>query len=77
MPSPTLRSPFRGKVDDRFLRWYAVKLFERDDKVQAELNLNKELLDHIDAHITDCERKWTMTPEHHHQPALRLHQRRC
>ena len=47
----------KGKVDDRFLRWYAVKLFERDDKVQAELNLNKELLDHIDAHITDCEKE--------------------
>ena len=31
--------------------------FERDDKVQAELNLNKELLDHIDAHITDCEKE--------------------
>ena len=44
-------------MDDRFLRWYAVKLFERDDKVQAELNLNKELLDHIDAHITDCEKE--------------------
>ena len=29
----------QGKVDDHFLRWYAVKLFERDDKVQAELNL--------------------------------------
>ena len=38
-------------------RYYAVKLFERDDKVQAELNLNKELLDHIDAHITDCEKE--------------------
>ena len=52
-----IEESIQGKVDDRFLRWYAVKLFERDDKVQAELNLNKELLDHIAAHITDCEKE--------------------
>ena len=52
-----IEESIQGKVDDRFLRWYAVKLFERDDKVQAELNLSKELLDHIDAHITDCEKE--------------------
>ena len=52
-----IEESIQGKVDERFLRWYAVKLFERDDKVQAELNLNKELLDHIDAHITDCEKE--------------------
>ena len=52
-----IEESIQGKVDDRFLRWYAVKLFERDDKVQAELNLNKELLDHIDAHIADCEKE--------------------
>ena len=52
-----IEESIQGKVDDRFLRWYAVKLFERDDKVQAELNLNKELLDHLDAHIADCEKE--------------------
>ena len=45
----------QGKVDARFLRWYAVKLFERDEKVQAELALDKELLAHIEQHIADCE----------------------
>ena len=50
-----IEESIQGKVDDRFLRWYAVKLFERDDKVQAELNLDKALLDHIDQHIKDCE----------------------
>ena len=52
-----IEESIQGKVDDRFLRWYAVKLFERDDKVQAELNLNKELLDHLNAHIADCEKE--------------------
>ena len=50
-----IEESIQGKVDDHFLRWYAVKLFERDDKVQAELNLDKALLDHIGQHVTDCE----------------------
>ena len=50
-----IEESIQGKVDDHFLRWYAVKLFERDDKVQAELNLDKDLLDHIDQHVKDCE----------------------
>ncbi|MBE5997286.1 MAG: ferrous iron transport protein B, partial [Lachnospiraceae bacterium] len=29
----------KGKVDDRLLRWYAVKVFERDEKVLDELKL--------------------------------------
>ena len=50
-----IEESIQGKVDDRFLRWYAVKLFERDDKVQQELKLDKALVDHIDQHIADCE----------------------
>ena len=33
------------------------KLFERDDKVQQELKLDKALVDHIDQHIADCEKE--------------------
>ena len=50
-----IEESIQGKVDDLFLRWYAVKLFERDDKVEAELNLGKDLLDHIGQHVIDCE----------------------
>ena len=50
-----IEESIQGKVDARFLRWYAVKLFERDEKVQEELALDKELLAHIEQHITDCE----------------------
>ena len=52
-----IEESIQGKVDDRFLRWYAVKLFERDDKVQDELKLDKTLMDHIDEHIQDCEKE--------------------
>ena len=36
-------------------RWFAVKLFERDDKVMDELKLSSDLTAHIDQHIKDCE----------------------
>ena len=45
------------KVDPGLLRWYAIKLFERDEKVQADLKLSADLTAHIDAHIADCERE--------------------
>ena len=44
-------------VDPRFLRWYAIKLFERDEKVREELKLPEELLKHLDEHIADCEKE--------------------
>lgn len=37
------------------LRWYAVKLFERDQKATENLQLSEDLLVHIDLHIRDCE----------------------
>ena len=52
-----IEESIQGKVDDRFLRWYAVKLFERDEKVLEELKLDKALVDHIDEHIQDCEKE--------------------
>ncbi|MBR6236498.1 MAG: ferrous iron transporter B [Firmicutes bacterium] len=36
-------------------RWYAVKLFERDDKVLEQLKLPKETLDHIEKDIQAVE----------------------
>ena len=52
-----IEESIQGKVDARFLRWYAVKLFERDDKIQQELGLDDTTLAHIDAHIADCEKE--------------------
>ena len=38
-------------------RWYAIKLFERDDKVLAKLNLDKTTLDHIENDIRAAEKE--------------------
>ncbi|MCR4782454.1 MAG: ferrous iron transport protein B [Lachnospiraceae bacterium] len=42
-------------VDKQNLRWFAVKVFERDEKVLEKLNLPKDVYDHIEEHIRDCE----------------------
>ncbi len=36
-------------------RWYAIKIFERDEKVLEELKLDKALLSHIEQDIQDAE----------------------
>lgn len=36
-------------------RWYAIKLFERDEKVIEKLNLSKEQIEHIEQDIASCE----------------------
>ena len=36
-------------------RWYAIKLFERDEKVIQKLNPDKSLLEHIETDIQNCE----------------------
>ena len=46
-----------AKVDTGTLRWYAIKLFERDSKIAEELNLDKGLMDHLELHIQDCEKE--------------------
>ena len=46
-----------GKVDQSMERWYAVKLFERDEKVREILNLDSALLNHIEEDIVSCEKE--------------------
>ena len=50
-----IEESIEGRVEPRFLRWYAIKLFERDEKVAEELKLEPDLAAHIEEHITDCE----------------------
>jgi len=40
---------------DEQQRWYAVKLFERDEKVREQLDLDRETIDHIEGDIASCE----------------------
>ena len=38
-------------------RWYAIKIFEKDEKVISELNLDKAVLDHINEDISFTEKE--------------------
>ena len=37
-----IEEKLKGKVEDNLLRWYAIKVFERDSKALESLNLTKE-----------------------------------
>ena len=39
-------------------RWYAVKLFERDEKVKEQLAISRDLLSHIEQDIIACENEY-------------------
>ena len=52
-----IEESIQGKVDEGYLRWYAIKLFERDEKVLEEMRLDEELAKHLEAHIADCEKE--------------------
>lgn len=52
-----IEESIEGTVKDNYLRWYAIKIFERDEMVLNELQLDKDLLEHIELHISDCEKE--------------------
>ncbi|MEG0468532.1 MAG: ferrous iron transport protein B [Longicatena sp.] len=49
-----IEESLEGNVPQRMLRWYAVKLLERDEKVRESLQLKPEILEHIETHIVQC-----------------------
>ncbi len=46
-----------GKVEESKERWYAIKLFERDEKVRDSLRLDPAVLAHIEEDILRCEKE--------------------
>ena len=52
-----IEESIQGKVAEGYLRWYAIKIFERDEKVLEEMNLSADLKAHLEQHIADCEKE--------------------
>ena len=50
-----IEESIQSRVDGSYLRWYAIKVFERDEKVLEELAVDEELRAHLEGHIADCE----------------------
>ena len=52
-----IEETIQGKVDARAIRWFAVKVFERDAEIVEMLGLDEETRPHLDAHVRDCEKE--------------------
>ncbi|MEG2717506.1 MAG: ferrous iron transport protein B [Eubacterium sp.] len=52
-----IEESIENKVPENNLRWFAIKLFERDEKVRASLKLDQILSAHLEDHITACEKE--------------------
>jgi len=50
-----IEESIEGLVRKNYLRWYAIKLFERDELVRKEVRINTDLAAHLERHISDCE----------------------
>lgn len=50
-----IEESIHNKVDKEFVRWYAIKVFERDHDATDALQLDPKTLAHLDTHIKDCE----------------------
>lgn len=50
-----IEESIHDKVDKEFVRWYAIKVFERDHDATDALQLDPKTLAHLDTHIKDCE----------------------
>ena len=52
-----IEESIQGRVSEGYLRWYAIKVFERDQKVMEELGLDPDPKAHLEQHIADCEKE--------------------
>lgn len=50
-----IEESIHDKVDKEFVRWYAIKVFERDHDATDALQLDPKTLAYLDTHIKDCE----------------------
>ena len=59
-----IEESIQDKVEPEFLRWYAIKVFERDPEALADLQLTPELKKHLEGHIRDCEEEMDLSLIH-------------
>ena len=52
-----IEESIQGKVPARSIRWYAIKIFERDRDVIKDLGIGVGEMKHLEEHIRDCEKE--------------------
>ena len=52
-----IEESIQGKVPENSIRWYAIKIFERDQEAIKAMGIGEDILQHVEQHIKDCERE--------------------
>ena len=52
-----IEETIQGKVPLRSIRWYAIKIFERDREIIKKLDIGVGEMKHLEEHIRDCEKE--------------------
>ena len=52
-----IEESIQGQVPKSAIRWYAIKIFERDREIIKDLKIGVGEMKHIEEHIRDCERE--------------------
>ena len=52
-----IEESIQGKVPKDSIRWYAIKIFERDRDIIKNLDIGVGLMKHLEEHIRDCEKE--------------------
>lgn len=52
-----IEESIQGKVPARSIRWFAIKIFERDREVIRDLGISVGEMKHLEEHIRDCEKE--------------------
>ena len=52
-----IEESIQDRVKKTAIRWYAIKVFERDAEIVKSLALPADVLEHIEEHIKDCEKE--------------------
>ncbi len=52
-----IEESIQGNVDESELRWFAIKVFERDEKALEGVNISADVKMHLEQHIKECEKE--------------------
>ena len=52
-----IEESIQDKVLENNIRWFAIKIFERDKEAYKSLQIDSDTLTHIEEHIKDCEKE--------------------
>lgn len=52
-----IEETIQGKVPKQSIRWYAIKIFERDREIIKDLGIGVGEMKHLEEHIRDCEKE--------------------